>query len=117
MSNEFAKLQARWHRERTERADRSAELRRWVVDRALPVLHAYGVRRAWLFGSVAEGTAQAHSDLDLLVEPVGAEDYWPLRRELETALAHPVDLYTQDDDPVFVRKVQQRGDLIYEIQP
>jgi predicted nucleotidyltransferase len=117
MSTAFAKLQARWRRERAERAERSAELRRRVLERAGPVLRAYGVQEVWLFGSVATGTAQAHSDLDLLAAPVAVVDYWALRRDLEAALGHPVDLHTQDDDVQFVRKVRERGELIYEVQP
>ena len=79
-------------------------------------MHRYGVRKAWLFGSVAAGAAGPASDLDLLVTPVSAQDYWSLRRELESALDWPLDLYTQDDDPVFVRKIMERGELIYEVR-
>jgi predicted nucleotidyltransferase len=117
MGTEFAKLEARWRRERAERAERSGELRRRLLERAGPVLRGYGVRQVWLFGSVASGTAQANSDLDLLVVPVTVADFWPLRRDLEAALGHPVDLYTQDDEEQFVRKVRERGELIYEVQP
>jgi uncharacterized protein len=88
-----------------------------VTDRAPPVFRAHGVRIAYLFGSVADGTAGPASDVDLLVIPVKAAAYWPLRRDLEAALGHPLDLYTQDDDPVFVRKVMERGELVYAVQP
>jgi predicted nucleotidyltransferase len=110
---DFSKLAERWRRERDERVAYSADLRRRLIDRGLPVLRRYGVREVWLFGSAAGGTAHARSDLDLLAVPVTAEAYWPLRRELEEAVACTLDLYTQDDDPVFVRKVVERGELIY----
>ena len=116
MDARFEKLGRRWRRERAERASRSAELRRLLVERGGPVLRAYGVRNAWLFGSVAAGTAEAGSDLDLLVVPVAAADFWPLRRDLEAAMGRPVDLYTQDEDPVFVQKIMERGEPIGEIQ-
>ena len=116
-SGDFSKVEQRWRRERSERESRSIELRRRLLDRGRPLLRAYGVRRAWLFGSVAEGTADADSDLDLLAIPVTAEAFWSLRRELATAVSFPLDLYTQDDDPVFVRKVMERGELIHEVQP
>jgi len=43
-------------------------------------LRRRGVRRAALFGSVARGTATAHSDIDILIEleadaPVGVFEY------------------------------------------
>ncbi len=43
------------------------------VERALPVLRKYGVRRAGIFGSYARDEANSESDLDLLVElPTGS---------------------------------------------
>ena len=98
------------------RASRSAELRRRLLESGSPVLRAYAVREAWLCGSVAAGTAAPESDVDLLVMPVSAGDYWPLRRDLEAVLGCPLDLYTQDDDPTFLCKVMERGELIYEVR-
>jgi predicted nucleotidyltransferase len=116
-SGSFAKLEARWLRERTERVSRSAELKRRLAECVRPVLEAHGVRKAWLFGSVAAGTVTPDSDVDLLVVPVSSAQYWPLRRDLEEALGCSLDLCTQDDDPVLVGKVKERGELIYEVQP
>jgi predicted nucleotidyltransferase len=112
----FAKIAERRRRERALCASRSAELRRRLLELGFAVLRAYGVREAWLFGSVASGTAAPESDLDLLVMPIAAVDYWPLRRELEAVLGCPLDLYTQDDDPTFLHKVLERGELIYEVR-
>ncbi len=64
-------------------------------------------------GSIADGTADADSDVDLVVMGVAPADYWALRRELEQALGRPVDLHTQDDDPAFVTKAIARGQQIY----
>lgn len=44
---------------------------------------------------------------------VGAGGYWELRHDLELALERPLDLITQDDDPVFVAKARSRGVQIY----
>jgi len=114
---DLAKIAERRRRERALRASRSADLRRRLLELGSDVLRVYAVREAWLFGSVASGTAAPESDVDLLVMPVSAGDYWPLRRDLETALGCPLDLYTQDDDPTFLRKVLERGELIYEAIP
>ena len=34
--------------------------------------------------------------------------------DLEELADHPVDLYCQFDDPVFVEKIKKRGELVYE---
>ncbi|MFY9975003.1 MAG: nucleotidyltransferase domain-containing protein [Chromatiaceae bacterium] len=114
---DFSKLERRWQAEREARVARSARLRRLLMERRLAVLRDFGVQRAWLFGSVLEGTAGTTSDIDLLAVPVAPTDYWPLRRDLEAALNYPIDLYTQDDDRDLVRKVQERGELVDEVQP
>ena len=41
-----------------------SEIQKIVV----PIAHAYGVKRLYLFGSYAKGTANEKSDVDLLVE-------------------------------------------------
>jgi predicted nucleotidyltransferase len=114
---DLSRIERRWRREGAERTARSAERRRRLLVEGVAVLRRYGVRAAWLFGSVAEGTARQESDVDLLSIAVTASDYWGLRRDLEAVLGCPVDLYSQDDDPIFVRKVMDRGELIYEVQP
>ena len=107
-------IERRWRREeRTERSARSAERCRRLLVEGVAVVRRYGVRAAWLFGSVAEGTARQESDVDLLAIPVTASDYWALRRDLEAVLGCPIDLYSQDDAAVFVRKAMDRGELVY----
>ncbi len=52
---------------------------------ARPIFAAYGVTRASVFGSVARGTAQPDSDIDLLVdlkEPIGVFRLVALKQEL-----------------------------------
>ncbi len=108
----FSKFEATLRRKQAERETRSVELRLRLIEKGVAVLKKYAVREAWLFGSVAAGKADSGSDLDLLVVPVEAADYWPLRRDLEEVLGCPLDLYTQADDAVLVRKVVERGERI-----
>ena len=114
---DFSKLKARWAREQAGTRAESSRLRDQVRREVPPILHRYGVTRAYLFGSVAEGRARAHSDVDLLVMDVTAATYWNLRHDLEQALRRPLDLLTQDDDPVLVGKIIARGELIDGPQP
>ena len=116
MNTGFPKVEERWREEQEERARHSSKLRRLLLERGVPVLRSYGVRQAWLFGSVADGKATPSSDIDILATPVTAEAFWSLRRELEDVLGCPLDLYTERDDAIFVRKVKERGEIVYEAQ-
>lgn len=60
-------------------------------------LAALGVRSLSLFGSVARGQGNAHSDLDFLVEfdgPATFDRYMGLKELLETEFGRQVDLVT-----------------------
>ena len=64
-----------------------------------PVLaERFGVRRLALFGSMARGTAQADSDIDLLVEFDGLatpDRYFGMQFYLEDLLGRSIDLVTE----------------------
>jgi predicted nucleotidyltransferase len=65
--------------------------------RIRPLLHAKGVTRAAVFGSMARGEEHSESDLDLLVEfPKAATllDLVALERELNDLLGVKVDVVT-----------------------
>jgi predicted nucleotidyltransferase len=58
----------------------------------------FGVRRLALFGSVARGTANDDSDVDVLVsfgEAVTPEDFFGVQFYLEDLLGRPIDLVTE----------------------
>ena len=110
---DFGKLRSRWHGELAEQQRLSRELGGRVRAVVPPILRAYGITRAYLFGSIPTGRAGRFSDVDLLVIGAQATLYWDLRRDLEQALGRPLDLFTQDDDPVLVAKIIARGELIY----
>jgi predicted nucleotidyltransferase len=107
------RLRARRARELAARVAEAARLHALVLAVVPPIAARYGARAAYLFGSIASGTAHARSDVDLVVLGIGPAAYWDLRRELEHALGRPLDLHTQDDDPTFVAKAIARGEQIY----
>ncbi|WP_058557781.1 nucleotidyltransferase family protein [Thiohalocapsa sp. ML1] len=111
---DFSRLHARQAQERAEAVANATRLAALVREQVPPILRRYGAGCAWLFGSIAAGRCHARSDVDLLVLGIAAADYWALRHDLEQALDRPVDLLTQDDDPIMVRKVTERGVLIHE---
>ena len=61
----------------------------------VPILKAYGAKRAAIFGSAARGTMKRGSDIDILVElpsGIGLFDFVGIKLELEDALKRKVDL-------------------------
>lgn len=70
-----------------------SEIQKIVV----PIAHAYGVKRLYLFGSYAKGTANEESDVDLLVEkgkPMSLLKLSGMRQMVQEALDLSVDLVT-----------------------
>lgn len=68
-----------------------------LVERALPILRHYDVRRAGVFGSYARGDANSENDLDLLVElPSGSSlfDLVGLEQALSDELTLKVEATT-----------------------
>lgn len=74
----------------------------------------YPVRKLGLFGSFARGSAQASSDIDLLVDvdPSIGLAFVTLAEELETALKHRVDLVSRGGvKPQMLRLIEE--EIIY----
>ncbi|MBS3780285.1 MAG: nucleotidyltransferase domain-containing protein, partial [Desulfovermiculus sp.] len=70
--------------------------------------------QVYVFGSVTTSACRSGSDIDIYVEDIEAERYWELWKELEEHTNTRIDLYCQRDDPVFIKKIKERGVLIYE---
>ena len=63
----------------------------------IPIARAYGVKRLYLFGSYAKGTADRESDIDLLVEkgkPMSLSKLSGMRQTVQETLNLSVDLVT-----------------------
>ena len=90
------------------------EIKRIVV----PIAHAYGVKRLYLFGSYAKGTADEKSDVDLLVEkgkPMSLLKLSGMRQKVQEALNLSVDLVTTagfEED--FRKEIAGTEILLYE---
>ena len=111
----FDKLKQRWLAESIERRRRAEEMKSSLIRRGHPVFKKFKIGKVILFGSVLDGRSTTSSDLDVLVMPLKKDDYWIFKHEIEEAVGHPVDLYTQDDDPLFVSKIIARGVVVYGI--
>lgn len=90
------------------------EIKRIVV----PIAYSYGVKRLYLFGSYAKGTANEKSDVDLLVEKGKSMSLLKLsgmRQMVQEALNLSVDLVTTagiEDD--FRKEIDGTEILLYE---
>ena len=90
------------------------EIKKIVV----PIAYSYGVRRLYLFGSYAKGTANEKSDVDLLVEkgkPMSLLKLSGMRQMVQEALNLSVDLVTTagiGED--FRREIAGTEILLYE---
>ena len=81
----------------------------------------FGVDELWLYGSQAEGTARADSDVDLAVlfrrRPTGLEIF-DARSELEEQLRRDVDLVDLDQaPPILAMQVLKHGRLLVDRNP
>lgn len=111
----YAKLKQRWLDNRIEMEKQSLKIRQALLQ-AAPIFKKFNLHSVYLFGSILSKKARKNSDVDLLVTPLSAGQYWQCRNELEDSIGRPVDLYTQSDEPKFLAKIRERGEIIYEIQ-
>ena len=109
----FKKLKQRWLENQKEQV-LNAQKRTEKLKALVPVFKKYGVRRAYLFGSLTRNVCSSRSDIDLYVEEVDNKLYWNMLRDLEDAATYDIDLYTQSDEAQFIKKIKERGIKIYE---
>lgn len=83
-----------------------------------PIARAYGVKRIYLFGSYAKGSANENSDIDLLVEkgkPMSLLKLSGMRQRVQEALELSVDLVTTAGiEDEFYREISGTEILLYE---
>jgi predicted nucleotidyltransferase len=111
----YEKLKHRWALEQMEKQARSARFKRQLLVNGPPVFKKYNVQTVYLFGSVAVGSSRHESDIDLYVSGLADDQYWNFRHDLEEAVELPIDLYTEGDNPRFIKKIIARGEKIYGI--
>ena len=84
----------------------------------IPIAYSYGVKRLYLFGSYAKGTANEKSDIDLLVEkgkPMSLLKLSGMRQKVQEALNLPVDLVTTTGiEDNFRKEIAGTEILLYE---
>jgi len=112
----YEKLKRRWKADRLQRQCRAAHLKATIKEKGPAIFRKYAVQQAVLFGSILDERCDDGCDIDLLVTPLSGEQYGACQRDLESAFSTPVDLHTERDDPQFVSKIKERGEVVYAIQ-
>lgn len=110
----FGKLKKRWNKQIAEQHDLSSQRRSALLNNGATIFEKYSIKKVFLFGSVLEKKCTINSDIDILLIPLNDADYWKIRFDLEEAIGFPIDIYSQSDDPQFVKKIMGRGEMIYE---
>ncbi|MDO8569438.1 MAG: nucleotidyltransferase family protein [bacterium] len=89
-----------------------------IQEKISPILRAYGIKKASIFGSVSRGDERPDSDVDLLVElgrPMDLYAYIDLQDEIEKKLQKKVDLITNKSLNKFIAPyILQELKTIYE---
>jgi predicted nucleotidyltransferase len=86
------------------------EIRR-SVQRVAAVLRQFGAREVYLFGSSAEGTSRASSDIDIAVSGIPPRLFFRAMSKAGETLDRPLDLVDLDEDTPFTRYLREKGDL------
>lgn len=93
---EIAELKAYLKKKRENREQELAKRKEDALAaarRAAEVIHRYGLRHVWLFGSLTgDGTFSEHSDIDLAIDKVPPKiDFWRLYSDV-LAAAQPFNV-------------------------
>lgn len=89
-----------------------------IKEAVVPIAYNYGVKKLYLFGSYAKGTANEESDLDLLIEkgkPMSLLKLSGMRQKVQEALNLSVDLITTAGiEENFRKEIAGTEILLYE---
>ena len=89
-----------------------------IQEKLMPIAENYGLKRVFLFGSYAKGTANEASDVDILIEkgrPLSLLKLAGMRQDVEERLQKTVDIVTTTGiDEEFHNAIKGTEILIYE---
>ena len=90
----------------------------YIKEKIFPIGKMYGIKKIYLFGSYAKGSANEDSDIDLLVEkgkPLSLLRLSSFRQDVEDSLRLPVDVVTTSGiDEKFKNAISGTEVLLYE---
>lgn len=111
----FNSLHKKWKQIELDRHVYSREVKRRLIEVGMDIFKKYKIKKVILFGSVLENRMCSTSDVDILVDPLAAEQFFTFQCSLEEKINLPVDLHTMNEDSKFIEKILKRGEVIYEV--
>jgi len=82
------------------------------LERAVNYLKSEGCNEIYLFGSLADGSYDLSSDIDLAVRGIDPTRFFAVYGKLLLQLKHSLDLVDLDIQPAFGKKLQESGSMI-----
>ena len=83
-----------------------------LIQRAAKELKSAGAREIYVFGSVAKGTGDASSDLDLAVCGLPPAVFYRMGARVSDLIGQSVDLIDLDIDTPFTRYLRTENELV-----
>lgn len=84
---------------------------RQLIEKVVAVLKAAGAREVHMFGSAAQGTLRADSDVDLAVSGLPPEIFFRAMAQASDVLGRPLDLIDLDEPTPFTRYLREEREL------
>lgn len=82
------------------------------LESAISILRKYGVTEIYIFGSLADGTYNENSDIDIAVKGMKPELYLEAYSELSFNIKRKVDLLNMDTQKRFVQMLGNLKELV-----
>jgi len=82
------------------------------LESAISILRKYGVTEIYIFGSLADGTYNNNSDIDIAVKGMKPELYFKAYAELSFCINKKVDLLNMDTQERFVQMLENLKELV-----
>ena len=83
------------------------------VEKAAALLKSEGCREVYLFGSVAEGSSNENSDIDIAIKGCPPGRFFELLGRLMLELDSQVDLVNLDSNDAFSKHLLTNGQLLH----
>jgi predicted nucleotidyltransferase len=82
------------------------------IEKATNILKKHSCKAIYLFGSLAEGTSNSNSDINLAVENCPEGNFFLIYAELMMALDHSIDLVNLGNKDTFSEFLKNGNELI-----
>ncbi len=82
------------------------------IDIAVNILKEEGCSEVYIFGSIAEGTSNVNSDIDIAAKGIKKGTFLKVFARLMSALEHSVDLVDMNRNIRFTKHIFEIGDII-----